>query len=101
MTPTLPFSPTDRLIAALRGRGWVRRADIAGELAWTVRQVRIAANESRGAILACNDGLKLTLEASQSEVDECCGRFSSQVSAMTKRIVEIRAVWESLHHETV
>ena len=102
MTPSLPFgNSTDRLLTALQGRGWVKRADLALELGLSVREVRIAANEAQGAILAGNDGLKLTLEASQDEVDECCGRFSSQVSAMTTRIVETRAVWESLHHETI
>ena len=96
MTPSLPFlPPTDRLLAALQGRGWVLRSQLALELGLPIREVRIAANEAQGAILAGNDGLKLTLEASQSEVDECCGRFSSQVSAMTKRIVETRAIWES------
>ena len=96
MTPSLPFlPPTDRLLAALQGRGWVLRSQLASELGLSIREVRIAANEAQGAILAGNEGLKLTLEASQDEVDECCGRFSSQVSAMTKRIVETRHVWES------
>jgi hypothetical protein len=65
----------------------------------SVREIRDAAQQSSGAILAGNDGLKLTVEATQDEVDECCGRFSSQVSAMTKRIVETRAVWQHTQNE--
>ena len=93
---TLPFPLTlKRLQRTLEGRGWVTRAVLAAELGVSVRALRDAASESGGAVLSGNDGLKLTSEATQDEVDDCCGRFSSQVSAMTRRIVETRAVWES------
>ena len=97
MTPIPPFSDTDRLLAALQGRGWVLRSELARELGLSIRAVRIAANEAQGAILAGNEGLKLTLEASQDELEECVGRFRSQVSAMTERIVKTREVWNSFH----
>ena len=98
MTPSLPFLPLpDRLVTNLQGRGWVTRAVLAAELGASVREIRDAANASGGAILAGNDGLKLTVEASLEELEGCCGRFRSQVSAMTLRILQTRAVWQSSH----
>lgn len=85
---------TDKLLAALQGRGWVTRAVLAAELRVSVRELKLAANAANGAILAGNEGLKLTAEATQDELEGCCGRFRSQVSAMTTRIVQTRAVWE-------
>ena len=87
---TLP----ERLQRALRGRGWVTRAVLAAELRASVRDIRDAASQAGGAVLSGNDGIKLTSEATQDEVDGCCGRFSSQVHAMSTRIVQTRAVWE-------
>lgn len=96
----LPFSLTDALLYALKGRGWVTRETLASELRINVRILRDAANQAHGAVLAGNDGLKLTCEASQDELEDCLGRFRSQVSAMTIRIVETREVWGALHHAT-
>ena len=97
MTGTLPFSLSDQLQQALAGRGWVTRAVLAAELRVSVREIRDAANASGGAVLAGNDGLKLTADASQDELEGCCGRFRSQVSAMTRRIVETQSAWTRAH----
>ena len=95
---TLPFPLTlKRLQRTLEGRGWVTRAVLAAELGVSVRVLRDAASESGGAVLSGNEGMKLTSEATQEEVEDCCGRFRSQVSAMTKRIVETQAVWAGVH----
>lgn len=91
---TLPFPLADRLKSTLAGRGWVTRSVLAAELHVSVREIRDAASQAGGAVLSGNAGIKLTSEATQDEVDECCGRFSSQVSAMTRRIVETRTAWE-------
>lgn len=90
---SLPSPLSSQLTRALVGRGWVTRAVLAAELRVSVREIRDAASQAGGAVLSGNAGIKLTSEASQQEVDECCGRFSSQVSAMTRRIVETKAVW--------
>jgi hypothetical protein len=90
---TAELSPL-ALETALRGRGWVHRADLALSLGVSIRAVRNAANEAHGAILSANQGLKLTCEASEAEVDECCGRFVSQIAEMSKRVVSTRMVWE-------
>ena len=95
--PTLPFSLSDQLQRALAGRGWVTRAVLAGQLGVSERAIRDASNASGGAILAGNDGLKLTAEATRDEVNHCCGRFSSQVSTTVTRIIQTRAVWQSSH----
>lgn len=97
MNQSLPFSLSDRLVRALAGRGWVTRAVLAAELRVSVREIRDAASQAGGAVLSGNAGIKLTAEATQDEVDGCCGRFSSQVSAMTRRIVETKAVWGAAH----
>ena len=90
---TLP----ERLQSALIGRGWVTRLVLAIELDASVREIRDAASQSGGAVLSGNAGIKLTSKATQWEVDDCCARFSSQVSAMTRRIVEMRAAWQDTH----
>ena len=91
----LPFPLSDRLQQALVSRGWVTRAVLAAELRVSVREIRDAASQAGGAVLSGNAGIKLTSEATRDEVEDCCGRFSSQVSAMTRRIVETRAVWDA------
>ena len=97
-THNLPFPLTlKRLQRTLEGRGWVTRAVLAAELGVSVRVLRDAASESGGAVLSGNDGLKLTSEATHAEVEDCCGRFRSQVSAMSKRIIETQSVWAAVH----
>ena len=86
-----------QLERALIGRGWVTRAVLAAELRVSVREIRDAASQAGGAVLSGNAGIKLTSEATQGEVEDCCGRFRSQVSAMTKRIVETQAAWAGVH----
>lgn len=97
MNQSLPFSLSERLTRALLGRGWVTRAVLAAELRVSVREIRDAASQAGGAVLSGNAGIKLTSEATQDEVDDCCGRFRSQVSAMTRRIVETQSVWAAVH----
>ena len=91
----LPFPLSDRLQQALAGRGWVTRTVLAAELHASVREVRDAASQAGGAVLSGNAGLKLTIEATEAEVDDCCGRLSSQAMAMTKRTIETKAAWGS------
>lgn len=83
------------LMSALEGLGWTHRAELALRLGVSIRAVREAARLAHGAILSGNDGLRLTKDATEDEVNECCGRFASQVSEMSARIVRTRAVWET------
>lgn len=85
----------DALISALAGRGWTHRADLALRCGVSIRAVRQAAQKAHGAILSANKGLKLTSEATEAEVEECCGRFVSQISEMSKRVVSTRLVWDT------
>lgn len=91
ITPTLP----QELQKALQGRGWVHRLRLSVELGVSVRAIRQAASESHGAILSANSGLKLTSEATEDEVQECLGRFTSQIHEMSRRVCEIRDVFEA------
>lgn len=85
----------DRLKQALAGRGWVLRAQVALELGCAVRTVRKAAHEAAGAILSSSRGLKVTVEASEDEIAEALGRFTSQIHEMSVRVAATRQVWES------
>lgn len=85
----------DRLKQALVGRGWILRAQIALELGCAVRTVRKAAHESSGAILSSSRGLKLTVDASEDEINEALGRFTSQIHEMSARVAATRDVWDA------
>lgn len=84
----------ERLIDALRGRGWLHRHDVALLLSVSTRAVREAANQSCGAILSGPQGLRLTVEATEHELETCLGFFTSQIREMSKRVVETRYTWE-------
>lgn len=87
----------DRLKQALAGRGWILRAQVALELGCAVRTVRKAAHEASGAILSSSLGLKLTVEASEDEINEALGRFTSQIHEMANRVAATRHVWDARH----
>lgn len=91
----------DRLIACLRGRGWILRGQAASELQVSVRAVRDAANGALGAILSGPQGLKCTIEATEAEIDACLAVFVSQISTMTERVVRTRAFLEARHHQHI
>ena len=91
-SPVVSANLSNRLVLALEGRGWLTRDYIARQLDVSVRAIREAASLSNGRIICGNSGLKLTMDATDAEIDECVGRFRSQVSEMTRRIVEIRAI---------
>ena len=93
-SPVVSATLSDSLVSALQDRQWVTRETLARELRVSVRAIRDAASQSRGRVICGNRGLKLTAEASDEEVDECCGRFTSQIHEMSRRVVEIRAVWD-------
>ena len=93
-SPVVSATLSDSLVSALTGRQWVTREKLSHELRVSVRAIRDAASQSRGRVICGNRGLRLTVEASDEEVDECCGRFTSQIHEMSRRVVEIRAVRE-------
>lgn len=82
-----------KLVNALRLGTWRHREELARVLSVSVRQIRDAAHQSRGEILSSQNGLKLTVCATQDELDEAVGRARSQVSEMTNRIVATLDVW--------
>ena len=86
---------SDQLVRILKGRDWTKRELLAFELSVSVRHIREAASVSNGRIVCGNSGLKLTSEASAEEVQECLGRFTSQIHEMSRRVCEIRDVFEA------
>lgn len=88
-----------KLVNALRMGQWVHREDLARRLGVSVRQIRDAAHESRGAIVSGYDGLKLTVCCTAEEVDDAEARFTSQIHEMQLRSAAIRFVFEGRTQE--
>lgn len=86
---------TERLVTALLGGSWCHRERLAQALGVSVRQVRDAASQSRGAVISGQQGLKLTAHATEAEFAEAIAQMSSQVHQMTTRIAALRFVFES------
>ena len=84
-----------QLIQLLADGKWHHRDCLARQLGVHVRTVRDAVHHAAGEVISSNDGLKLTVCATQEEIDEAIGRARSQVSEMTKRIVATLHVWEA------
>lgn len=81
-----------RLIAALRGRGWVSARVLSRELGVDVRTIREAAHESAGEVASGQSGYALTVEVPVGELDRVIGRFYSQAREMRQRGLELERV---------
>lgn len=84
-----------KLVNALRMGTWRKREELARQLGVSVRAIRDAASQSNGEILSGQLGLKLTVCASQDELEDAIGRMVSQIHQMTRRVVATRFAWES------
>ena len=84
-----------RLIAALRGKGWVRRRILAHDLVMTERLFRAIAHASGGQIIGSDKGYRLTLEASPEDVRAAIGRLIAQREQMQQRILDIERVYHA------
>ncbi len=80
--PKVSADDIARLVARLRGRGWVTR----GELGMDDRQVKLIKEASHGAILGSpgSTGYRLFDEASAAEWDRADIALTSQINAMIR-----------------
>lgn len=100
---TVRFSPdlgddSRRLMIALKGRGWVLRAQLEDRLGWTDRRIRKAASDSAGHVISGNAGYRLTREASPEEIRHARARLRSQAREELRRFIQIgRVAHQSLN----
>lgn len=85
------------LLAALRGRGWVRSKVLETELGLSDRAVRALANASDGHIIGSNEGYALTVEAGEDAVIHSANRIFSQTREMNKRGHRMLSVYYTAH----
>lgn len=83
------------LIEALRGRGWMRAADLARALRANDRRIRQLANLAAGRVISGQQGYKLTAEATMEEIDRASAWLRSQAKEMTHRALQIDRVYHA------
>ncbi len=83
----------DRLVEFLRGRDWVKAAEIEASISISDRRIRAIAEASNGWILSgpgCPGYKALSPTTELREVDEAANRLESQGKRMIRRALAIR-----------
>jgi hypothetical protein len=91
--PDFSQEDLDRVVAYLRGKGWVPRHQIEADLGMNERRVRLVAEHSDGEILSGpgTPGYKLfTRSTTYADVDLCTRTIESQIKRMMTRLSSIR-----------
>lgn len=91
--PEVSDAEIDQLCEWLRGRGWVKAAEISQALSIDDRKVRAIAQHSDGRILSgpgCPGYLLFTGRTEIEEADRCACRIESQAKQMFARALSIR-----------
>ncbi len=84
----------NRLIALLRGSGWVSAKTIRALAGWDDRAVRRIAAASDGAVISGDAGYKLLAESTPEDFKEFSGRLQSQIRRMAARMIRVRRRWQ-------
>lgn len=82
------------LVNALRLGTWRKREDLARQLGVSVRAIRDAASTSHGEIVSGQNGLKLTVCCTESELQDALSRMASQIHQMSTRVVATQQAWD-------
>jgi hypothetical protein len=91
--PDVTDDEIEHLCSFLRGRGWMRAAEICPALSIDDRKLRAIAQHSDGRILSgpgCPGYKLFTGRAEIEEADRCASRIESQARQMFARAVSIR-----------
>lgn len=94
--PVVPSGEVDKLIAKLAGRGWQTAEQLGADTESKKRSLRAVAEESEGQIISGQRGYKLTIEATEAELDEI-DWLRSQGKKMVRRWAKTRRVWHQHH----
>ncbi len=81
-----------QLTAWLRGREWQTAGEIEKALGFDDRYTRRLANGSRGDVISGQNGYRLTMEATLSEIEHARNSLLSQSDEMRRRAIEIDRV---------
>ena len=96
-------SPTDpridQLLAYLKGRGWVKRGEIAAAFGWDDRLMREIKSQTGGLVISSSGkigiGYKLTLESTPEEIAHALSERRSRIKELMQEVIDI----EKLYHE--
>jgi len=82
---------TAAFLTALSDGQWHLRRDLCRQIpGLTERGARLIASESRGRVIGSARGYKLTIHATQAEVDHAEAQLRSQAREMLRRVIAIR-----------
>jgi hypothetical protein len=80
-----------RLLPDLRmAGGWITREALAVRAGVTVRDVRLAGEYSRGAIIFGQKGVRASEQATRDELQACADALDSQAAKMKRRAADVR-----------
>jgi hypothetical protein len=82
----------EKLIARLHGHGWQTAEQLGATTESQKRSLRAIGEESEGQIISGQRGYKLTIEATESELD-AVDWWRSQGKKMVRRWAKTRRVW--------
>jgi hypothetical protein len=81
-----------RLLPDMRMAGtWLTRETLAHMAGVTVRDVRLAGEYSRGAIIFGQRGVRASEQATRDELQACADALDSQAAKMKRRAADVRA----------
>lgn len=82
-----------QLANALRLGSWRHRDELARSLGVSVRAIRDAASHANGEVISGQLGLKLTICATEDELEAALARAVHQIHEMAVRVVATRRIW--------
>jgi hypothetical protein len=94
--PIVPTGEVDKLIEKLAGRGWMTAEQLGATTESQKRSLRAVGEESEGQIISGQKGYKLTIEATEAELNEV-DWWRSQGKKMVRRWAKTRRVWHQHH----
>jgi hypothetical protein len=91
--PSVNARDVDWMMDELRGRDWRTAADLGAADEKAKRRLRAIARESKGEIISCGKGYRLTREVNHSEYFKCRARLKSFADDLIAHITELDLVW--------
>jgi hypothetical protein len=80
----------DRLVTCLKGRGWLRAAQLRDSYGFNDRELRALANASEGRIVSWQKGYALIEDVTVDEANHAAAWLERQAKQMARRATEIR-----------
>jgi hypothetical protein len=100
--PEVTQAEVDAFCSWLRGRGWVRAAEIEAACGLDERKIRAIAEHSDGALLSGQKGYRLNDEsATADEVNRSSGWLLAQGKKMIRRAMAQKRHHHRLLHQTL